>query len=115
MSKDDKLNEIQKLRQIAPYPMQEMFILGYLTSGIPLAAVSEVKNLAKQVLSMQTDRLITNFNVLELMVMMKCEVFGQKDDKDKPNISSLVENLMTELVLDNTYLHNKHFQKAVRA
>jgi len=64
---------------------------------------------------MNQDQLITSFNVLELLVMIKYDLLGKMEEEGNKSMSVLMETLLTELILDNSYLHNRYFQKAISA
>ena len=116
MSKPNlKMNQLDKLQQLAPFPMDPQFITGYLTFGVPLESAAEVKTIAEQIMTMRQDKLITSFNVLQLLAMLKCDVLNVMESEGKKNMSVLMDPFLTELVLDNGYLHNKYFQKGISA
>ena len=66
-----KILELDKIKEIAPYPMHHQFISGYLAFAIPPEISHEVKMITNQLLSMAKDQLITSFNLLELLVIIK--------------------------------------------
>lgn len=59
---------------------------------------------------MHYDKLITSFNVLELLVIVKYDVLKKMEEEgERKSMAGLLEPFLTELVLDNTYLYKKYF------
>lgn len=42
---DEKVTELIKLKQLAPFPIDTSFITGYLAFGVPAELVNQVKDL----------------------------------------------------------------------
>ena len=61
---NNKLVELDKIKEIAPYPMHPYFITGYLAYALPPEISHQAKELTNQFMNMLQDHLITSFNVL---------------------------------------------------
>ena len=110
---NQKTDELDKIKQLATYPVHHQFVVGYLTFGIPLSMAKEATRIAEQFMSMAQDRLITSFNLLELLVIMKCEVLKGIQAGGNKSLSDILEPYLNELVLDNSYLNRLYFQKHI--
>jgi hypothetical protein len=103
------MEELLKLKELAPYPMESLFLTGYLTCSIPLPLLHEVRSTIQQLMSMVQEKLINYFNVLEVLVILKCDVFGAVLSDPKKKLSQVLEEMLSELVLDNAFLNRKYF------
>ena len=63
-SENELENELMKLQELAPMPLNESFILGYLAYGISNECFNNVRESIKFIMSSLTEKSITPRNAL---------------------------------------------------
>ncbi len=75
--------------------------------------MKEVKDIVQQLMGMVEDHLVSAYNLLELLIILRFEVFGPKSPNNKKTLAQIVEPYLNELALDNSYFARRYFQQDI--
>jgi hypothetical protein len=100
--------ELSKLADLAPFPLDLSFMLGYLAYSLPHHLLKGLRPVLKQLLSHVEEGLITPQNVLQLMAVLKFKVLSKKLENCGRLVGD-IELYAGELICDNNYLNDRYF------
>lgn len=62
-------------------------------------------------MNMINEQLISPFNLMELIVVLKYEILQDLQTKPETQVMGWVDPILNELALDNSFLANRYFDK----